>query len=300
MAVQKEIWVRDIQEMLFEGVEFANRSMDHKAYISGKTVHVPQAGAAPSVVKDRSSFPATIAQRTDTDLTYNMAEFTTDPILIRDIEELQTEYDKRASILRAHIEVLNDILGKNILYNWAGSATNTVGTSGADSNLALPPIGSGTRKKLTMTDLRNTALAMDKQNVPSNGRVCILPAAMYYELFDDVSLINRNVMGKETLPAGVIDRIFGFDIYIRNTANRFTTGGALKAVGTSDAATDKLAGLAYHPSFVSKAMGDVKVFTDEDKPEFYGSVMSAMVMMGSSKMYTAEIGVVSLVQTAGA
>lgn len=300
MAVQKEIWVRDISEKLFEGIEFANRSMNHASYIEGKTVHVPQAGAAPSITKDRNSFPASIAQRTDTDLTYTMGEFTTDPILIRDIEEIQTEYDKRQSVLRAHVEVLNERLGKEILNSWAGSLTNTVATSGSDSANALPPSATGTRKAMTATDVRKLALEMDQQNVPDSGRVLVLPAAMYYELFDDTALINRNIMGRETLPTGVIDRLFGFDIYVRNTVNVLTSGGNLKAVTTAGAVGDLFAGLAYHPSFVAKALGSIKVFTDDDKPEYYGSVMSAMVMLGASKMYTAETGIVTLKQTVGA
>ncbi len=299
MAVQKEIWIRDISEKLFEGIEFAGRSMNHSSYIDGKTVHVPQAGNAPSITKDRSSFPATIAGRTDTDLTYSMAEFTTDPILIRDIEEIQTEYDKRQSVLRSHVDVLNERLGQEILHDWAGSLTNEVATSGADSTVALPPSGTGTRKKMTATDIRSVALAMDNQNIPDSGRILVLPAAMYYELFDDTALINRNIMGRETMPTGVIDRLFGFDIYVRNTVNRLTSGGSLKAVTTAGAVGDLFAGLAYHPSFVARALGSVKVFTDDDKPEYYGSVMSALVMLGATKMYTAETGVVTLKQTVG-
>lgn len=300
MAVQKEIWVRDISEKLFEGIEFASRAINHSAYIEGKTVHVPQAGAAPSITKNRASFPATIAGRTDTDLTYSMGEFTTDPILIRDIEEIQSEYDKRQSVLRAHVEVMNERLGKEILNAWAGSLTNSVATSGSATANALSPSATGTRKAMTATDVRQLALTMDNQNVPDSGRVLVLPAAMYYELFDDASLINRNIMGRESMPTGVIDKLFGFDIYVRNTVNRLTGAGALKAVETAGAATDLFGGLAYHPSFVARALGGVKVFTDDDKPEYYGSIMSALVMLGASKMYTAETGIVTLKQTVGA
>lgn len=300
MAVQKEIWVRDIAENLFEGVEFVGRSINHSSYVDNKTVHVPQAGANPAIAKDRSAFPATISQRTDTDLTYTLAEYTTDPILVRDIEELQTSYEKRQSILRSHIDVMNDRIGKEVLNAWAGSLTNKVNTSGADSGAALPPSGTGTRKKLTAADVRTAALTLDNQNVPDSGRVMILPAAMYYELFDDDNMVNRNTIGRETLPSGVIDRLFGFDIYVRNTVNRLTTGGSLKGVTTAGAGGDLFAGLAYHPNFVTRALGQIKVFTDDDKPEFYGSVMSAMVMLGASKMYTTETGVVTIAQTAGA
>jgi len=89
MAIEKEIWIDDIQENLFASNSFVARGVDHSQWIDNKTVHIPQAGANPTVEKDRASVPATIGQRTDTDLQYNMAEFTTDPILIRNLEELK-------------------------------------------------------------------------------------------------------------------------------------------------------------------------------------------------------------------
>lgn len=299
MAIQQEIWIQDISEQLFQGVEFVTRSTDHSQFVNYKTVHVPQAGSLPSVGKDRSSLPATAAQRTDTDLSYSLSEYTTDPMVVRDLEEIQTAYNKRQSVLGSHMAGINDRIGKEVLGAWAGSLTNVVETSGADSALALPPSGTGTRKKLTMSDIRAAALQMDLENVPGSGRVLILPAAMYYELFDDTSLINRNVMGKETLPTGVIDQIFGFDIYILNVVNRVTTGGTLKAVTTAGAAGDRYAGIAYHPSFVSRAIGDIKVYQRDDDPTWYGSIFSAMMMVGASKLYSAETGIVSITQTTG-
>lgn len=300
MAVQKEIWIRDIAEKLFAGVEFANRSLNHSMYIDGKTVHIPQAGAAPNAVKNRTQLPASISKRTDTDLSYNVNSFTTDPILVQDIEEIQTEYDKRESVLRTHIDVMNENLGNEILHAWAGSLTNTVLTSGADSADALAPAATGERKKLTPADVRNAAKALDKQNVPQAGRVLVLPVDMYYQLFDDASMVNTNNIGNVTLPTGVINKLFGFDIYVRGTVNRATSGGNLKAVSANGAAGDKLVALAYHPSFVAKAVGDIKVFADDDKPEYYGSVMSAEVLCGASKMFTNETGIVSILQDAAA
>ena len=123
MALQQEIWLNDIQEKLFAGNEFITRSTDHSAFVSNKIVHLPQAGILPTVEKDRASYPATIAQRTDADRTYNLGEFTTDPIHITDIDELQTSYDKRNSVLGQHIDVLNDRIALETAYSWA---TDTV------------------------------------------------------------------------------------------------------------------------------------------------------------------------------
>lgn len=70
-----------------------------------------------------------------------------------------------------------------------------------------------------------------------------------------------------------------------------------KAVGAAGAATDHLGALAFQMDYVSFAQGDIKVFADENKPEYYGSIFSAMVMMGGSILRTDQKGVAALVQT---
>ena len=86
MALQREIWVNSILEALFADNSFAARSVNHNEFVNGKTVHVPNAGAAPSVIKGRSSFPAEVKERSDIDLDYNIEEYTTDPIRIPEAE----------------------------------------------------------------------------------------------------------------------------------------------------------------------------------------------------------------------
>ena len=100
MALQKEIWLNSIVELLFASNTFAARSVNHSAFVTDKTVHVPNAGSAPGVVKNRSTFPGTASQRTDYDLTYDINEYSTDPIHLQYSEEVELSYNKRESILK--------------------------------------------------------------------------------------------------------------------------------------------------------------------------------------------------------
>jgi hypothetical protein len=75
MAIQREIWERAIVEGLFADNSFLSKAYNADEYVNnGKVVHIPQAGAASSVSKNRTSKPATAKQRTDTDLTFTLAE----------------------------------------------------------------------------------------------------------------------------------------------------------------------------------------------------------------------------------
>ena len=305
MAIQKEVWISDIQENLFANNEFINRATDHSMWISNKTVHVPQAGANPAVSKNRAVLPATITQRTDTDLTYDMAEFTTDPILIANIEELQVNYSKRKSVLAQHVATLGDVIGNQTLYAWAPAGAGTYRkTTGSAVSSALAPTATSTRLAITLADIAAAKGILDKQNIPQTGRVLVMPADMYNaQLLAIADVYQAQSYGSSALPSGVVNRIHGFDIIVRPSVVVYDNSGtpALKAVDadgtpTTEATTDNMACLAYHPSYVAKAMGDTKVFYAEDQPEYYGSYFSALQMWGSAKLRTDQKGIVAIVQ----
>lgn len=83
MALQVEIWAPDVKEFLTKDNEFINACMiQDDNVLAGKVVHKPQSGGVAAVVRNRSSYPATVVTRTDTDLTYEIDEYTTDPFHI--------------------------------------------------------------------------------------------------------------------------------------------------------------------------------------------------------------------------
>lgn len=305
MALEKEIWIADIQEQLFANNTFLKTiGLDHSQYIENKTVHIPQAGTAPSIKKNRSVLPASISQRTDTEVTYSMSEFTTDPMLITNLEELQISYNKRMSVLKSHIDKLSNVIANNTLYAWAGG--QQVRTSGSAVATALAPSATGTRKMITLDDLRQAAAKLDKQDIdPNDSRYLILPSDMYYQLIADSNVSKYLEFGSATAATGKVPQLMGFNIIVRSSVVVFDNTGTpvIKTVDdsgvpSSPAATDNMAALAISSSYVSKALGSTKVFADEDKPEYYGSVFSALQMHGAAKMRTSGEGIVSIIQSA--
>lgn len=308
MALQTEIWVHDIQDNLFKQNAFVLRSVNHSAWVHNKIVHVPNAGANPAVQKNRSVLPGTITQRTDNDLTYQLAEFSTDPILITNIDSIQVSYDKRASVLYSHIETLGEVIGNNTAYAWVTNldATRVVRTSGAASATALAPSATGTRKALVLDDIRALRAKLDNDNVPSQGRVLLIPSDMYNtQLLGITEVIQAQAYGSAVLPTGVVQSLLGFDIMIRPTVVVYSGGTGvtqtikvLDGTGTpvSAATTDNLGAIAYHPNYVATALGLVDVFLEERKAAYYGDIMSALVMHGASNLRSDMKGIAVLVQ----
>ena len=106
--VRTEAFSKVISDKLFAGAEFINQSVSHDAFASDYQVHVPQAGTIPAVQEDRAVLPATIGQRTDSELTYDLIEFTNDPMLIKNIEKIQLSYPKIESLLSHQIRKLTN------------------------------------------------------------------------------------------------------------------------------------------------------------------------------------------------
>jgi hypothetical protein len=304
MALQKEIWVADIKETLHQGSEFIMAGTDYSAFVANKTVHVPQSGAGSAIAKNRSVLPATIAQRTDTELTFDLNEYTTDPVLITDLDALQVSYAKRNSVLGQHLNVLNERIGTEVAYEWtpSGSASLVLRTSGASTSELPNATATGTRKLVTKEDIARMARKLDDDNVPMNDRYLVLPTLMYYQLFGIDALVRADFGGISSLSNGVVNEIFGFKVFKRPTTVMFdsATAGVKKAVGASASATDCVGAFAFQKQAVAQALGAIKVFADEDKPEFYGSVFSALVMHGAKNLRTDNKGIVALAQGVGA
>lgn len=305
MALQQEVWAKDIQDNFYQNNEFLQKSTDHSMWVNFKTVHIPQAGAASSVQQNRAILPAAIGSRTDTDLTYNLNEYSIDPILLTNLEEIQISYNKRASVLYNIMEALKYVVATQTLYSWAPSGSSRiVRTTGSNSTTSYAnSTCTGNRKLLTLADIANAKKTLDIDNVPQSGRVLLIPAHMYNEdLLGISNVAQAYAFGQPVLPNGVVGRVMGFDIYVRpevvvydNTATPVIK--TLAGDGTYTAATtDNSAALAYHPAFVATAMGAIKMFYRENDPTYYGNILSGLLMHGAAKMRTDQKGIVAIVQ----
>lgn len=301
MAVEVEKWAKDIEEKLFEGAEFLSQSKDHSEFIDGKFVHVPQAGDPTAITKNRTAYPATITRRTDDVLDYQINGYDIAPQAVPNIEEVQTSYNKRDSIMGSHIASLTDRIALEAIFAWAATAgTNIVRTSGAAGQEAVAPGVVTDRLAVVKKDIKNLAKLMDTQKIPRTGRNLLMEAQMYWQLFDDDTVVSRDFAENAAQVTGVVNQLHGFNIFVR--AETVIYGDEAtpvkKAIGAAPTiATDNLACIAWQKDKVASALGDITVFGEEEKADWFGAVVSAMVMHGSSKLRLDEAGLATLVQS---
>jgi hypothetical protein len=311
MSLLQEVWSQQISENLYQNNDFMKKATDHSMWVKYKTVHVPQAGAKPTVEKNRAILPASIGSRTDSELTYSLNQYTADPILITNLEELQISYAKRQSVLANILRQLSFVVSTQTLYAWAPSgASRIVATTGSTSTQNLPhSTATGSRKMITITDITKAKQILDADYIPAEGRILLIPAYMYnVDLLNISGIVQAYAFGSPILPSGVVARVAGFDIMVRPDVLCYdnTATPVIKAINgdgtlTSAATTDQGAAIAFHPDFVAHACGSITPYYNAGSngsglPEYYGSIFSAEVMHGASLMYSSQIGIVAIVQ----
>lgn len=294
MALNKEIWIESIVGNLFADGTFLGRSVNHSSFVDNKTVHVPNAGSAPEVTKNRAVFPATASGRTDYDLDYSIDEFTTVPFRISNAEEVELSYDKRESIVGACREALAEAVANDVLGSWVPASFEKVVTTGSG---VAPHLASQTnnRKAVAIADILAVKKLFDKDNIPQEGRCFMLDYEMYNQLLGALSESQANAfLATADASKGIVGKLFGFDFYMRSNVLRCNSGGT--ALASSAAATDQAAGIAWYDKAVSVALGQTEIFETQNDPTYYGDIVSALVRAGGKYMRNDKKGIVLLVQ----
>lgn len=278
MALQKQIWINSIVEGLFADNTFASRSLNHSMFVNDKKVHVPNAGSAPTIVKNRSVFPGTASGRTDYDLDYDIDEYTSDPVHIQDAEKVELSYNKRESVLKQTKSALADSVHGDLIVSWTPVGYAKVGTSGSSVPAHLAS-ATGNRKAMTRGDVMAIKKQFDIDDIPQTGRCLLLDSVMYNQLLESLTEAQANAfLNSADAQRGIVGNIYGFDVYQRSSVLRTVANGGTLA--SSAGATDAAAGLAWHEDFVSHALGEAKIFDNQDDPLYYGDIMSALVRAG--------------------
>lgn len=296
-----ETWANYIIERFWKDNPFLKAAYDDSQYVvAGRIVHIPQPGSKPTVVKNRSVFPATAVRRTDTDITYALDEYSTDPTHIPNIDSIHLSYNKQDSVLGDHMQVLDETVADDMLIKWGGNATFFATTGGPAAD-TVPAVGAqtGTRKGFHHRDLQKLMILMNTNNVPKQDRYVMIDDNMFDYFYSSLGDTNaRDFSRFADAQNGVVGKLHGFTIYTRSSVLAATSANAVKALGAALAATDSLCSIAWHKNSVAFAIGDKKLFQNQNDALYYGDVHSALVMAGGRVRRGDGLGVYIITQGA--
>jgi hypothetical protein len=287
MALQVEIWHKDIVENLFKDNQFLNYAFNADEYVlQGSVVHIPNAGAKPNVVRNRSTLPAQVTERADVDITYSLDELTTDPIRIADADNYELSYNKRLSVMGDNYEAIREYAASLMMHKWApdsvkgGSILRTTGTTGRPG---AAPGASGNRRPLKLADIILAQKTLNKQDISASDRFMVVPSEMMADLRGEMSLTQERDFSIGANPeTGVVGKLYGFNFIERSSTVVYKEGTppTLVAFGAAGATDHCEAAIFWQKGAVERALGTVKMFENTNDPTYYGDIYSVLVRLG--------------------
>jgi len=307
MALQKELWKSDIIELLFKDNEFAQSAVNADPFVTqGKIVHIPVAGAASTVSKNITSFPVNAVKRSDSEVLYSLDTYYSAPRHVEQIEKYELSYDKRQSVLGQDMRNLVEQAMNGLLFRWAPASAQTLRTLGSATPATISG-GTGNRKAFTKQSFADVKLRMDRDNIPSSGRVCLLTADHFNQFLQSLSDAERVDVGRvANLATGVVGQYLGITIMMRSTVHRYrVVSTVLTPIDEQDAGFagstktgDFAASLFWHRDQVERALGEVDIFDNHRQAEYYGDIYSMLLRMGGR--IRRDIGVWAVVEDTSA
>ncbi len=295
-GIYTDVLASEIAENIFPDSSFVVHSKDDTIWVNNENVRLPQSGAIPATQRNRSVFPATITERTDTVIEYMLQEFSSDPSRVRNMDAVKVSYNKRKDVLSDHSMSLQQDLANYLAYVWAANtaAGILVTTGGLRQSSAVG--STGNRKGLTLKDVQNAMVKLDVQDIPRDGRKILLNPNMLSDLLDDSKLTSRDwTNNSNSLQNGTVGRLMGFDVYVRSSVISYADNSVTPKDPIALRATNDDAGaLVWHPSFVRRALGATKVYLNPDQAAHYGDIMSAEVRGGGTAAYANRRGIVTI------
>jgi hypothetical protein len=296
-GIKVDAWSRDLAKTIFPKNGFAVKSISDNEFVNNDIVYLPQSGGTPVVVIDRTVFPGTTTQRVDSVIFYQLNEHSTNPTHIQYSEAAVLSYNKSQNVIGDHILKIADSIHVRLPIQWASTTASTqVTTTGALRN-ATAPGATGQRKMFTKADVLAAKRILDNQDIPAEGRCLLLSTEMYNDLLMDLSVMSRDYADTRPMVDGVVNQLFGFNIYTRSSVGRYATGSLIPKVPEAlNAGTDNSFAIAWHPDFVRRALGETIVLVNIKRTEYYGDTVSALARAGGSKARQDGKGVVCIIE----
>ena len=264
MALNKEIWVSDIKNQLLPDNSFVTKGTDYSAFADNHEIHIPVELGGVNVEIDRKVLPGQVTATSDNEASIFMHNFTTDPVRVYRPEDIELSYDKRAVIVK---KIADSVNGKI-----ASCALGAIRAAGIYGKL------SGANAKV-LSEVRDIALQFDQQDYPDADRYMLLSADTYSKLLKELTDSQANAfLSVANAETGVLGKLFGINILKRSSLNPEYIVAPDAPDSDSEANPDYL---AWHKRDYMFALGKTEVYTQENAPEYYGTVISASVRFGA-------------------
>lgn len=262
MAIEKELWLSMIMEGMVPDTSFLSRCVNMDALVEYNKLNLAEAGLDPEVLIDNDTYPVPTAPREDVPLELLLHTFDTKNTVVRNIEEMESAYEKMNSVVRSHRNALTKKLASFAAHNWTpvqnGTFTPVLATDGAVNKSGL--------KSASFEDFLQAEAKFRELDVEMSSLVAVLnPVHLADLMAEDKKLY------KDVLQSG---KLFSFSLFSYTGLPYFDTAtGQKKAYGSAPGTNDTRSSLLYCDTEVMRAMGDSEVFVKYKDPAERGDVV---------------------------
>jgi len=262
MAIERELWLATIKEGMVPDTSFLSQSVNMDEHVHENVLHLQEAGVDPGVLVDNDVWPIPMAARDDIPLELPLHTFDTENTLVRNVEEMESSYNKMESVVRSHRNSLIKHIAKHAAHNWCpsgnGDMTPVLVSDGAVNKYGL--------KRISFEDILTMEARFRALDVDMGTLVVVLNAVHLADLQAE-----NTKLYKEVLAAG---KIFNSKLFTFSGLPYFdTTTGKKKAFGAAIGETDTQASLMYCKDEVCLARGATEVFARYKDPKERGDII---------------------------
>lgn len=264
MALEKQMWIDQIQENFYPDSSFLKYGQDYSALVENNTLNMAEAGLDPKVLINSKTYPISTVKREDTAIEIKLDKFETENTLVRRPEVIQYAYSQLESVLMGHRNQLRAKTAEKAAHAYAPSSdtqyTPLIQTSGVARN---------GRKSITFDDILSLKEKFDSMEIPLEQRFLVLHPSHVTDL---IRLDTDNFKDITDVVNGQPKRFAGFGIlqFSRMPCYNLETMEKLDFGTTQDSG---FCSFAFQANEIMKADGDVFMYERENDPEYRGTIV---------------------------
>lgn len=266
MALNKQVWLKQILMGFYPDDSFLKKVVDYSEFVENDILHIASAGIDPQVLINNTTYPINVVGREDSDNTAELDKFETENTLIRRPDAIEYSYNKVESVIQQHRATLRASVAKKAIHAFAPTKdtadTPVILTTGATVN---------GRKRMSFEDLLTLKERFDDALIPLSERYIVLhPKHVTDLLLEDLKLFKELTDIKDGEPA----RFAGFGCYQFSFMPTYAeVENVLTKIAFGETPSDNFASVAFYAKEVMKADGEIYMYASYDDPKERGTVI---------------------------
>lgn len=223
----KALFLKIFSGEVITAFETANSTLDKhviRTISSGKSAQFPVMGKA-TASYHTSGNEITGGSITHNERVISVQDLLIAPLFVSEIDELMNHYDVRSQYAKEMGIALSNTMDKHV-YQTIINAARAAAASPQAAGVALTDADFATSGSSAAATLYSAAQKLDEADVPEDDRYAAVSPAVYYNLVQETSVINRDFGGQGSYADGKVLKVAGINVIKTNNlpSTNITTG----------------------------------------------------------------------------